>query len=235
VDSKSNEITATGPLLSTVDITGTVVTVDALHTQRDFANVIVNQGGDYFFVVKENQPTVLEQVIAATTGPDSDFEKRIHVSTDAGHGRTEKRTLRVAPAIGVDFPHAAQAIRIRRDRGGTDGQRTSKEIVYAITSLTATDAGPSDLAGYARAHWGIENKLHWVRDAVYREDDSRVRTGNAPRVMATLRNIAINTIRLTTNDHRIAKTLRRNRYDFNATLAMLGINTNSPQPHPQRT
>jgi hypothetical protein len=84
----------------------------------------------------------------------------MHTATNRGHGRTEARTIRTAPADGVDFPHAAQVFRLRRDRGGLDGVRTSKEIVYGITSLTPERAGPADIALYARGHWTIENRLH---------------------------------------------------------------------------
>ena len=85
--------------------------------------------------------------------------------------------------------------RLRRDTGGLDNVRTSKEIVYAITSLSADLAGPAHLNHYTRRHWTVENRLHWVRDVTFREDHSQLRTGTAPRAMATLRNLAVSTIR----------------------------------------
>jgi hypothetical protein len=107
--------------------------------------------------------------------------------TNRGHGRIETRTIRTATAEGIEFPHGAQIFRLRRDRGGVDGVRTSKEIVYGITSLPADLAGPARLAAYTRGHWTIENRLHYVRDVTWGEDASQVRTGNAPRTMAGLR------------------------------------------------
>src|SRR6266487_3898432 len=91
---------------------------------------------------------------------------------------------------GWPFPHAAQAIQIRRRRRPLNGtSRWSTETVYAVTSLTATQATPAQLAGWARGHWGIE-ALHHIRDVTYGEDTSQVRTGNGPRAMATLRHLA---------------------------------------------
>jgi hypothetical protein len=152
VDAKSNEITAARPVLADLDLTGRGLTTDAMHTQRDLADWLVTaKHAHYLFVVKDNQPTLHDQIIMATSGTDAAFADTTHVSTNRGHGRTEKRSVRVAPATGVDFPHAVQVLRIRRDRGGLDGQRTSKEIVSAITSRTAAQATPADLAAYARA------------------------------------------------------------------------------------
>ncbi len=100
-------------------------------------------------------------------------------------------------AAGLAFPHAAQAIRIIRRRRPLNGTKWSTETVYAITSLTATQARPAELAAIIRGHWLIEDRLHWVRDMGWDEDRSQVRTGNGPRVMASLRNLAITVLRLT--------------------------------------
>jgi predicted transposase YbfD/YdcC len=194
-----------------------------MHTQRDLAQWLVeDKNAHYLFVIKDNQPTLLAQAIAATTGTDTAFRNATDISTSRGHGRTEKRSVRVAAATGVDFPHAAQIVRIRRDRGGLDGVRTSKEVVYAVTDLHADQAGPAQLATYARGHWGIENKLHYVRDVTYREDASQIRSGTGPRIMATLRNLAISTLQLAGRTE-IAKSLRHNNRDASRPLAMLGI------------
>jgi predicted transposase YbfD/YdcC len=93
------------------------------------------------------------------------------------------------------FPNAAQAIQIvRRRRPGR--KKWSRETCYAITSLTATQASPTELAAIIRGHWAIEDRLYWVRDMDFGEDRSQVRTGSGPRVMATLRNLAISILRL---------------------------------------
>lgn len=225
VDSKSNEITAVQPLLTGLDLAGKLVTADALHTQRAFADWLVTEKkADYLFIVKANQPSLLDAVAEALTGTDKQFADRMNTTTNRGHGRTETRTIRAAAATAIEFPHAAQIFRLRRDRGGLDAVRRSKEIVYGITSLTPERAGPAQLAAHNRGHWTIENGLHYVRDVTYGEDASQIRTGNAPRVMAGLRNLAISTLRRT-GETNIAKALRHNARDYRRPLKLLGINT----------
>jgi len=116
------------------------------------------------------------------------------------HGRREHRTLKVtAVAQGLAFPHATQAIQVIRRRATArkgKKRRWSAETVYVITSLTAAQASPSKLAAMLRGHWAIEDRLHWIRDVIYDEDRSQIRTASGPRVMATLRNLAISILRL---------------------------------------
>ncbi len=99
-------------------------------------------------------------------------------------------------AAGLAFPHAAQAIQIVRRRKLPGKKKWSRETVYAITSLTAIQASPAELAAIIRGHWAIEDRLHWVRDMDFDEDRSQIRTGNGPRVMASLRNLALTILRL---------------------------------------
>jgi predicted transposase YbfD/YdcC len=98
-------------------------------------------------------------------------------------------------AAGLAFPHAVQAIRVVRRRKLPGKKKWSSETVYAIMSLTAIQASPAELAAIIRGHWLIEDRLHWVRDMDYGEDRSQVRAASAPRVMATLRNLAISILR----------------------------------------
>jgi predicted transposase YbfD/YdcC len=224
VDVKSNEITAVQPLLKDLELAGVVVSADALHTQRAFADWLVcTKQAHYLFIVKTNQPTLYETVQVALDGSDTVFAKRMATQTNRGHGRTETRTIRVATAEGIDFPHAAQIFRLRRDRGGLDGVRTSKEIVYGITSLPANLAGPAQLATYTRGHWTIENRLHYVRDVTWGEDASQIRTGNAPRAMAGLRNLVISVLRQT-GAINIAEALRSHARDHTRPLKLFGLN-----------
>jgi len=121
-----------------------------------------------------------------------------HSARERGHGRAERRTVKVtAVAAGLAFPHAAQALRIIRRRRPLNSKKWSAETIYAITSLTAIQARPAELAAIIRGHRLIEDRLHWVRDVTYDEDRSQVRTANGPRVMASLRNLAIAILRLT--------------------------------------
>jgi hypothetical protein len=128
-------------------------------------------------------------------GTDVEFAEHTHQAADRGHGRTELRTMRVAGCNDTLFPGARQVFRLRRDTGGLDGIRTSKDIVYGIASMDTDLAGPAHLNHYTRGHWTVEDRLHYVRDVTFREDTSQVRTGTAPRAMATFRNLAVSTIR----------------------------------------
>lgn len=147
--------------------------------------------------MKDNQPSLGERLIEY---PWVD-RRADHVENDRGHGRIEKRSLRVfqvpadAPLPG--FPSARQMMMVIRERSTLDGNPIGDpDIAFAITSLSRQEAKPRDLAQMLRGHWGIENGLHYVRDVTYGEDGSRVRTGSGPRVMASLRNIAIGIHRL---------------------------------------
>lgn len=196
IPNKTNEIPMVGPLLDDLRTAGhdpatMVFTLDALHTQHTTAALLHNAGARYVMTVKGNQPGVLADVVRALADPPAPTR-----ASSRGHGRTEQRLIQVVPATGVMFPGATQAFRVVRHTGGLDGQRTRKEIVHGITNLRADEAGPTQLAALVRGHWSIENSIHWVRDVTYREDASRVRTGNAPAVLAAVRNIATTLLRL---------------------------------------
>jgi predicted transposase YbfD/YdcC len=214
VAAKSNEIPAVRDLLACFDLTGAVVTVDAMHTQIDTATAITSAGGDYLFTVKKNQPGLHQ---TCKDLPWKDVPS--HRVTTTGHGRRVTRTIKVvaAPAW-VDFPGAAQIAQVRRTvtRGGTK----SVEVVYLITSADHHGAPPATLAAWVQGHWGIENRLHWVRDVTFDEDRSQVRTGNAPQVMATLRNTVISLLRLTGATN-IAKALRHHARHPDQAIACL--------------
>jgi predicted transposase YbfD/YdcC len=189
----TNETTQMQDLLDPLDLDGVVVTGDAAHTQTDTADYIAEEcDADYFLTVKGNQPGLQAAIfdkIQADCGPDPD-----HVAVQEGHGRVVKRSLWIA-ADGIDFPHATQIVRIRRDVYDLAGQRLSKEIMHAVTSLYPDRAGPARLAGLAQGQWRIES-IHWIRDAVYREDDNKAYTGQGPQVMATFRNLAVSLLHL---------------------------------------
>jgi predicted transposase YbfD/YdcC len=193
VGAKTNEIPMFPVLLDRVDIAGAVITADAMHAQRNHATYLAGRDAHYLFTVKRNQPGLFAQLAALPW-------RQVPVAHDKrerGHGRAERRTLRItAVAAGLAFPHAAQAMQIVRRRKRPGRKRWSTETVYAVTSLTATQASPADLMAIIRGHWMIEDRLHWVRDMDWDEDRSQVRTASAPQVMATLRNLAITILRL---------------------------------------
>lgn len=109
----------------------------------------------------------------------------------------EKRVVRTTTVLNdyVDWPHLGQAFRVDRYVTDLDGSHPRGEVAFGITDLTPDQADAATIGGLVRGHWGIETRLHWVRDVVYDEDRSQVRTENGPRVMATLRNTAISLLR----------------------------------------
>jgi hypothetical protein len=175
----------------------------------------------YLLILKANQPLALQACQVLLSGSDTQFAEAMSMEEDRGHGRTERRTLRVAPAGDSLFPGARQVFRLRRDTGGLDGQRTREEIVYGIVSMPAELAGPAQLNHYAREHWCVGNRLHWTRDVTFREGHSQQRTGAAPRALASFRNLTLNTYRLAGRAN-IAHT-RRDLHDRTDAFAVYGI------------
>ena len=182
-----------------MDLDGAVVTADAVNAQRDTADYIAGpeqdggRGSAYFLFVKGNQPKLQRAVFDAIQRDcprDPDYTE-----LDEGHGRIIRRSLWVAGAENIDFPHVRQVARIRRDRFDASGALVSKEVVHAVTSLDENQATAADLAKLARGQWGIES-VHWLRDTAYGEDANTGYAGNGPQAMATLRNLAISLLYL---------------------------------------
>ena len=193
-------------LVGYMDITDAVITADALHCQRETAEQITSAGGHYVLCAKANQPSLYQ---ACKNLPWQDVPATGSVTRD--HGRRVVRTIKAVEAPdGIDFPAAAQVIQIRRTR--IIKNRRTIEVVYIICSLTMAQAQPAVVADWVRGHWGIENRLHWVRDVTFDEDRHQLRTGNGPQVMATLRNTAISLLRLAGHTQ-IAAALRHHSYD----------------------
>lgn len=192
VTAKSNEIPAVAPLLSGLDLSDVVITADALHTQHAHARQIIDSGGHYLFIVKGNQPT-LHRRLKALPWRQALLNDR---TDEHGHGRREIRRMKLCTVRpDLPFPHAAQAIQVKRRRTDHRTGKTTIVTVYAVTSLPPGRLTHAHLAALIRGHWSIE-ALHHIRDVTYREDASKVRTGTAPRIMASLRNLAIGLSRL---------------------------------------
>lgn len=190
VGAKTNEIPLFTTLLDRIESSDAVITADALHAQRAHARYLARRGAHYVITVKRNQPGLHAQPAALPW-------RDVPVACDQkerGHGRRERRTLKVtAAARGLAFPHAAQALQIVRRRKVNGNW--SRETCYAVTSLAITQASPDQLAAWIRGHWGIEDRLHWVRDLDFAEDRSQIRTTAGPQIMASLRNLAITILR----------------------------------------
>jgi predicted transposase YbfD/YdcC len=163
VPDKRGENTVTADLLTPLDVASMMITLDALHTTKKTARLITGPlNAHYLLILKGNQPLTYQAAQTLLAGTDTEFADSMSVNDDRGHGRTERRTLRVAPCDDRLFPGARQVFRLRRDIGGLDGVRTSKEIIHGIVSVSADLAGPQHLNHYARGHWVVENRLHWT-------------------------------------------------------------------------
>jgi predicted transposase YbfD/YdcC len=197
VGAKTNEIPQFAPLLdglaaTGVDVSNVVITADALHTQRGHAEYLHSIGAEFVLTAKHNQPRLFAALNALPWSQTRIAARHV----DTTHGRVTTRTIQILPAPSdLPFPHINQVRLIERYVRDPTGTLLSAVAALGITSLTAHRATPADIATYVRDHWGIES-LHWLRDTVYREDNSTARTGSGPRVMAALRNLAIGAIHL---------------------------------------
>lgn len=201
------------------DLSEVVITADALHCQREHARWLHARGGHYLFTVKANQPTLRRAVAALPWGQVSGFRRR-----QAGHGRTKSRSITV---LGLDghpiqalFPQVQRAIKVVRRRRCRRTGKQSVETVYAVTSLDYRHADPELLAVWIQGHWGIENRVHHVRDVTQSEDRSRIRAGSGPHVLATLRNTALNLHRLEGHTN-MARAQRRTAWRAGAAVETL--------------
>ncbi|WP_427018304.1 ISAs1 family transposase [Pseudarthrobacter sp. P1] len=222
VAEKHNEITYFKPLLEGVkELTGVIVTADALHTQREHAVYLHGRGAHFVLTVKANQPKLHDQLRSLPWNRIRSGSKTL----ETANGREIERTIKcVGLAGGINFPHAAQAGQITRKSRPIGARKWNTETVYIVTSLKPAAGKPAHIGALVRGHWAIENGLHWRRDVLYREDHSQVRRGNAPRVMASLRNTAISILRLE-GETNLAKATRAARnYPLRA-LKLAGLTT----------
>ena len=208
VDAKSNEITAIPELIERLDLKDCVVTIDAIGCQTHIARRIVEREADYVLAVKANQPHLLDEVERHFTDtPESAMD--YHYTQETNHGRRETRQCWVSTDVAED-PAVWSAltafvmVRASREIKG----KTTTETRYYITSVHNPAA--KQMLAHARAHWGIENSLHWVLDVTFNEDQGRVRTQNAAQNLVILRHIALNILKRDTK-HKHSIRLKRQR------------------------
>jgi predicted transposase YbfD/YdcC len=228
VDTKSNEITAIPDLLTLIDLRESTVTIDAMGCQTAIAAQIIDQGGDYVLAVKENQPTLFQEVMTTLTAMRAADDPRLNecVTEESGHDRDAIRHYIVTDAI--ETLRRGDVWRGLRSIGLVETTQTRNETPtigtrYYISSLPANIERFSHAV---RAHWGIENRVHWVLDIAFREDESRVRKDHGAQNFAVLRHIAINLLRHETSHKGSIKTKRlRTAWDDGYLRTVLGITT----------
>ena len=202
VEDKSNEITAIPRLLEMLDLSGATVTIDAMGCQTEIAEGIINNGADYILAVKGNQGDLYEEITESFEKVGGTNQAQSHTTENKGHGRLEQRTAYALAAeqwlsseIMSKWMALQTIVKIETNTTFMNGKKkgqTRQETRYYISSLRPDSAWHNILI---RNHWGIENKLHWVLDVAFREDDCRVRKGYAAQNMAILRHIALNKLK----------------------------------------
>ena len=207
-DAKSNEITAVPRLLKMLRLEGSIVTVDALNCQRETAQQVIDQNGDYVMALKGNQGTLHADVRTFLDDPETKLPVSA-TTVDADHGRIETRTSTVSTDIAWlqddhNWPGLAAIGKVVRVREGSAGTTTETAYYLLSSALSAERFGE-----VVRSHWGVENRLHWCLDVTMNEDRTRNRMDNGPENLAILRHIALNLVRKERSKGSLAKKLRR--------------------------
>src|SRR5712691_10981236 len=222
VDEKTNEIPVAKQVLPTLPIWQRVCTADALHTHAEFLRLMHELQGETVLTVKGNQPTLYADLATYFADPLARYVQAQTV--DRKRGRLEVRTIKVSTEMNAylapAWPFVAQVAQLTRTV--TKAGKTTTEVVYLITTLSPSKASPERLLELNRGHWSIENRSHYVRDVTFGEDRSRLRSGNAPQILAAFRNLAITLI------HRFGSSqIRATRRHFAScpgeALALLGF------------
>jgi predicted transposase YbfD/YdcC len=204
VDGKGNEITAAPRLLAVIDLSGRVVTGDAMFTQREVCEQIVAGEGDYVFPVKANQPHLQQAIADAFVPPPITpghsrpvWEWATAQTVTGGHGRIECRYLTATSQLNdyLDWPQVAQVFRLQRVVHHQKTGQLTYDVVFGLTSLTADQCPPLRLIDLIRHHWHIENRLHYVRDVTFHEDACQIRHPGRQRLLASLNNLVIGLLR----------------------------------------
>ena len=219
VDGKSNEITAVPKLLEMLALPGMVVTADAMHCQRQLSQQVLDQGADYVLALKGNQESLNDDVRLFLDDPDTPVAQATQINK--GHGRIEIRTASLSDEVAWlqerhQWPGLAAVGKITASR--QVGDRTSVESRYYLLSQTCS---PERFNTIAREHWGIENRLHWMLDVVFNEDQARNRKDHCPENLALMRKLALNLARLEPSKGSMRGKLKRAGWDNDYLITIL--------------
>lgn len=211
VKAKTNEITAIPALLELLDVKGCIITIDAMGCQRAIVETIVAQGADYVLALKGNQGELSDEVkLLFEQEKHTELKEESFESTDAGHGRIEIRRCRQLIinqkwlTMSPNWKKLKTIIEIQSTREINGDCTTEKRYYISSLGLDAKKA-----AATVRSHWAVENKLHWVVDVSFREDESRIRRGNGAEVMSTLRRLTLNLLKQNTTSNASMKRKRK--------------------------
>lgn len=228
VENKSNEITAIPALLELLDISGCIITIDAMGTQTAIAQQIVTKGADYVLSLKANHPTLYAQVKGWFETAQSNRFEGMEYSYDqrveAGHHRQEHRQIWVVPRAAIPdlyqpSPWAGLQSIVMVVRVRHLWNKTTRDVQFYLSSLPCNAV---EIGRAIRAHWGIENQLHWVLDVTFGEDASRIRTKNSPENFALLRRMAVSLLNQETSSKRsLRQKAKRAAMDSNYMLQVL--------------
>ena len=219
VDAKSNEITAIPLLLERLELRGALVTIDAMGTQTAIAEAITRRGGDYLLALKANHPALHADVADFFANPPAEMIEPVHETVDGDHGRIEERRHIVCHDTGwlfsdrhyPDEPRFPGLAMIAMVETKVEQQgRISRERRYYLSSAKLDAAA---FAAAVRAHWHIENRLHWVLDVVFHDDLARLRSGHGPQNMATVKHMAMNLVRNPDDKHSLKVRRKRANLD----------------------
>lgn len=201
VANKENEISAAPRLIEQVDVRGKTMTGDAMLAQKRLSRQIVEAGGDYLWIIKDNHPTLRADIETHFTAPrlpafSSSEDFRLYRTIEKGHGRIEERTLTASTGLNnyLDWPYLGQVFEIKRETIICNTGQTRSETVYGITSHSDKKADAKTLLEINRAHWGIENGSHYRRDVTFAEDRCRMKSKVAAEALAVFNNLAIRLI-----------------------------------------
>jgi predicted transposase YbfD/YdcC len=230
VEQKSNEITAIPELLEALYINGFLISIDAMGCQKEIAKTIIAKGGDYLLMVKGNQPGLLDKVsLAFAEGRYADLPRYEHL--DTSHGRTVGQLTWTASAsnagINIDDWPSCKTVAMVASLRRVGDKTSDLEQRYYIASR---EMSPEALAKAVRAHWAVENKLHWMLDVNFSEDACTVKKDNAPEILSLIRRVVINMLSLDTTQPEFTKkklSKRQKRkfanWDENIMRSILGI------------